>query len=70
MGNHDVKIVRKMTKLGHSVLPRDQQMLDRAVEVSTDPGWIKLPGYERRYMGREVLAQESLLPLLHTSQRV
>ena len=70
VGGHHVKIVRKMTKLGHAVMPRDRPRLDRAVRVSTSPGWIKLVGLEKRYKAHEVLAEESLLPLLQTCKRV
>lgn len=71
VGGHDVKIVRKVTKLGHVILPRDQERLDNAVKVSTDPSWVKvIGGYEKRYKAHEVLAEENLLPLLQTSKRV
>lgn len=70
VGSRDVKIVRKMTKLGHAVMPRDQSRLDKATKVSAAPGWIKVGGYGKRYKAHEVLAGENLLPLLQTSKRV
>jgi hypothetical protein len=70
VGGHDVKVVRKVTKLGHVVLPRDQRRLDRAVKVSTNTSWVPVSGYEKRYKAHEVLAEENLLSLLQTSKRV
>lgn len=70
MGGHDVKVVRKVTKLGHAVLPRDQRRLESAVRVSARTSWVSLVGEEKRYTAHEVLAEENLLPLLQTSKRV
>lgn len=65
-GGHKIRIVRKMNKLGHFVLPRDQTRLDTTQRGPKGDHWFPLLGTEKRYKDDEVLAAANLLPLLRS----
>ncbi|KAI1779071.1 hypothetical protein F4818DRAFT_238516 [Hypoxylon cercidicola] len=69
VGGNDVTIVRKVNKLAHAVLPRDEARLDAAETVT--PGSVFGPsGSQKRIKADQVTAEANLLAMLQSCKRL
>lgn len=68
VGGGEITVVRKVDKLAHVVLPRDQERLDAAYAAGR-ASWQPV-GSERRVRADQVLADVNLLAMLQSCKRL